>query len=38
MSRQTALGYAALVVALAVVWVIDIYAIPWTNPYYANIA
>ncbi len=38
MNRATLLGYAALAAAIAIVWAIDIYAIPWTNPYYTNIA
>jgi branched-chain amino acid transport system permease protein len=38
MNRASLLGYAALAAGIAIVWAIDIYAIPWTNPYYTNIA
>lgn len=38
MSRSTLIGYAALAAGLAIVWGIELFAIPWTNPYYANIA
>ena len=36
-ARNAALGYAGLVVALAAVWGIDTFAIPWTDPYLTDI-
>lgn len=30
-------GYGALAVAIAIVWGIQVYAVPWTNPYFTDI-
>ena len=37
MRRSVVLGYAAVVVALATVWLLDIYAIPWTSLYVTDL-
>jgi branched-chain amino acid transport system permease protein len=36
--RGTALGYLAIAAAIAAVWGIELYAVPWVNPYYTSIA
>lgn len=36
-ARSAALGYVGFVVALAGVWAIDTFAIPWTDPYLTDI-
>ncbi|MDP2317070.1 MAG: branched-chain amino acid ABC transporter permease [Pseudomonadota bacterium] len=35
--RGTLLGYLAFAVAIAAVWGIDVYAVPWTDPYLTDI-
>lgn len=37
MSRPVLVGYAALVAGLAVVWGLDAFVIPWTDPYLTDI-
>lgn len=37
MTRSAAIGWAAVCVGLLVVWGIDLFAIPWTDPYLTDI-
>ena len=37
MTRGAMIGWAAMLLGITIVWGIQVFAIPWTDPYYADI-